>query len=853
MQNDNGLPVTQPPTDRGAAKAMRFVWLSSAFALCAAAIALTIAMIAVVLPAEARREEARNSVEQTHRVVIAIDDMLARATDAETGQRGFLLTSDIRFLEPYDSGTQDIWHQFSVIQSLVSDNPSQQSRLTILHGVLLARLAELARTIDLARNGNYEAAIDVVRSGLGKSLMDKVRVTAAGMVAEENLLLLTRRTELEKTQQASIVIFFTLVIFGILGILTSGGAATWAVLAARTKRRSAVTAAEHLRLQNLLDLAPIMVRDFDGIVRFWSEGCHRLYGWTAEQAIGRSAHEMLQTVFPVSRHEIDADLLRKREWSGELHCCTQDGTRVTILAHKVLEENVDGRILGVVETVSDVTELRRIEADLRTSEARENLFIENAPAAIAMFDDAMCYLAVSRRFVHDYHLDMQSRATLIGRSHYELFPEISDHWRAIHSRVLAGETLSSEAEPFPRADGRIDWVRWEMVPWRHADGAIGGALLFSEDMTARKESETAMRDSEARLRLVQQVGGIAYTDRTLPEAAALVSAEFADIYGLPPAQKRILLADIIAMIHPDDRDRIAAVTPDTLARDGMLATEFRICRPDGTVRWVSLRTEAFLGPTGLPNRIISAQQDITEIVAAREVLAARHDELERSNADLEEFAYAISHDLKAPLRAIANLAQWIGEDMKETANPETTGNLELLQGRVVKMQMLLEGLLQYSRVGQMDKTTEDVAVADLVADIIAMQAVPPGFVVTYEGEIATLRTQRVALQVVLENLVGNSLKHHDRTQGCIIISTRLVDGVAEFRVSDDGPGIPDQFHQRIFRIFQTLANRDDPQASGIGLAIVKRKVESHGGRIWVESVPPVRGTTFVFTWKETMS
>jgi signal transduction histidine kinase len=104
--------------------------------------------------------------------------------------------------------------------------------------------------------------------------------------------------------------------------------------------------------------------------------------------------------------------------------------------------------------------------------------------------------------------------------------------------------------------------------------------------------------------------------------------------------------------------------------------------------------------------------------------------------------------------------------------------------------------------------------------------------------------------VVLENLISNALKHHDRNEGCITVAARLVDGIAEFRVSDDGPGILPEFHHRIFVIFQTLVGRDELESIGIGLAIVKKKVEGHGGRVWVESAPPARGATFAFTWME---
>lgn len=247
---------------------------------------------------------------------------------------------------------------------------------------------------------------------------------------------------------------------------------------------------------------------------------------------------------------------------------------------------------------------------------------------------------------------------------------------------------------------------------------------------------------------------------------------------------------------------------------------------------------------------------IIDITARRE--AERHKErqrleLERSNADLEEFAYAASHDLKAPLRAIGHLVEWIQEDIEATATPETIDNLKLLRGRTARLQMLLDGLLAYSRVGRANSEVENVDVAAVVRDIVSLLGPSPGFTVACEGPMPILRTRRVPLQVTLENLISNSLKHHDRQEGRVTIRMTLANQVAEFHVSDDGPGIAPRFHDRIFVIFQTLESRDDVDSSGIGLAIVKKKIQAHGGRIWVESAPPTRGTTFKFTWRETLS
>ena len=271
-------------------------------------------------------------------------------------------------------------------------------------------------------------------------------------------------------------------------------------------------------------------------------------------------------------------------------------------------------------------------------------------------------------------------------------------------------------------------------------------------------------------------------------------------------------------------------------------------RKDGT----EFRLEIGLNPIDIDGEpmVLAGIIDVTARHQFEREKEQQHAELERSNADLEEFAYAASHDLKAPLRAISHLVQWIVDDIEPVANPETLENLTLLPGRVARMQMLLDGLLAYSRIGHNNATIEQVNIADVVHEVVAMLAPPPGFVVACEGTMPVIRTHRVPIQVVLENLISNGLKHHDRTEGRITVQARTADGATEFRVTDDGPGIPAQFHDRIFLMFQTLASRDDIESSGIGLTIVKKKVQTHGGRIWVESSPPARGTTFAFTWKE---
>jgi signal transduction histidine kinase len=238
---------------------------------------------------------------------------------------------------------------------------------------------------------------------------------------------------------------------------------------------------------------------------------------------------------------------------------------------------------------------------------------------------------------------------------------------------------------------------------------------------------------------------------------------------------------------------------------------------------------------------------------ANEALSEREQralELSRLNSDLEQFAYIASHDLKAPLRAIGQLADWISRDIQEIASPATLENLQLMRQRAARVEMLITSLLNYARVGHAKAAAETVHLGDLVQEIVGSIAPPPGFRVRFQTEVATILTQKPPLDHVLRNLISNAIKHHDRTEGEVIVSMHMLDGVAAFSVQDDGPGIAPAFHKQIFMIFQTLQSRDDRETSGVGLSIVQKIVERTGGTVWVESAPPRRGTIFRFTWPE---
>jgi PAS domain S-box-containing protein len=244
---------------------------------------------------------------------------------------------------------------------------------------------------------------------------------------------------------------------------------------------------------------------------------------------------------------------------------------------------------------------------------------------------------------------------------------------------------------------------------------------------------------------------------------------------------------------------------------------------------------------------MQSQQTDRSLHEAKTQLAQMTVALEKRSKDLDEFAYITSHDLKAPLRAIAHLSQWIEEDIADQLNSENLHQLQLLRRRVYRLEALLEGLLQYSRAGRLQSQPELVDVTVLLEQVIKTLQPPAQFRTIVAPGMPTFIAQRSLLKHVFTHLIDNAIKHHPSTDGTVTIDVKERSDSYEFAVADDGAGIAAQFHSKVFAIFQTLQPRDTVENTGVGLAIAKRIVESTGGTIRVESQDG-QGATFYFTW-----
>ena len=221
-------------------------------------------------------------------------------------------------------------------------------------------------------------------------------------------------------------------------------------------------------------------------------------------------------------------------------------------------------------------------------------------------------------------------------------------------------------------------------------------------------------------------------------------------------------------------------------------------------------------------------------------------ELSRSNKELQDFAYIIAHDLKAPLRAIGTLADWMSTDYADKFDEEGRKQMKLLRGRVDRMHNLIEAVLQYSRLGREKEKWVQVDLNKLVPEVIDMVAPPQNITITTESQLPVIECEETRISQVFQNLLSNAVKYMDKPQGRISIGCAEDDGFWKFSVADNGCGIEEKHVDRIFKIFQTLSPRDEFESTGIGLTMVKKIVELCGGKIWVQSKPG-EGSTFFFT------
>ncbi|MCP4605550.1 MAG: PAS domain S-box protein [Proteobacteria bacterium] len=529
-------------------------------------------------------------------------------------------------------------------------------------------------------------------------------------------------------------------------------------------------------------------------------------------------------------------------------------------------------------TVSDVSEQKRVvEETLSVSKAKYYDLYDSAPDMFVSVDVKTASIIECNQTLADAL--GYTKEEIIGRSIFDMYTfESAQHAKEnvfpvfVKTGIVEGEELELQ-----RKDGSVIDVSLKVSAVHDAQGNILYSRSSWRDITERKRMEKALAVERKELeKLAYDLGERVKELNCLYDISRLIEMSGISLEKvlegtvdlIPPAWQypAVACARIVHGEHEfrtrDFRETIWKQSADIVVygeRVGTVDVRYREEKPKRD-EGPFLKEERHL-----INGIAERLGRVTERVWAEEALAVKrealqkaHDELEvrvvertaelaEANSELADFAYVVSHDLKAPLRGISQLVTWLSTDYVDAFDEDGREMLSLLAGRTRRLHKLIEGVLQYSRIGRVVKEEKAVDLNLLVPETIESLAVPENIHVTVGNELPTVVGEEIRVGQVFQNLLGNAIKFMDKSEGEICVSCADEGARWLFSVADNGPGIEEKYHDKIFEMFQTLAARDKVESTGIGLALVKKIVEqTWGGQVWVESTVG-EGSTFYFT------
>jgi len=563
--------------------------------------------------------------------------------------------------------------------------------------------------------------------------------------------------------------------------------------------------------------------------------------------------------------------------------------------------------VGSIVTFRDLT--ARKKAEVRAREVlRDQFALARAEyqhaqlrEVLAQTPAAICVTRGPRHIietVNEQYRELTGSDDIVGKAVREAFPDVGDELMTLMDRAYeSGNAQRVYERPLPRARHGVSSERFFNLvyqPLRAESGMTYGLMTHAVDVTeevqARRTLERQNRIAELTANiglsltqstsLVEILGTCARAVVTHLDAAVAriwtlnqeeqvleLAASAGPAGELDPRYARVPVGD--SKIGLIASQRLPHLTNDVLS-DPLVADKVWAAREslrsfagyplmvgDDVVGVLAMFARHELRASDLQALATVAhgialgiqRKRVEDALRTRaEDLGRLAEALERSNTQLDAFAYAASHDLRAPLRGIANLAQWIEEDLAASGDlrPEMREMLELMRSRMHRMEALIEGILEYSRAGRVPQPAERLDMRRVLQDVVDLMSVAPEASVQL-GDLPTIQAPLLPLQQIFMNLIGNALKHAGRPDPVVRIEARDAGSFVEFTVTDNGPGIAPEFHGRVWGIFQTLAARDKVEGTGIGLALVKKLVENHGGKVWVNSTPG-EGATFGFSW-----
>jgi PAS domain S-box-containing protein len=580
-----------------------------------------------------------------------------------------------------------------------------------------------------------------------------------------------------------------------------------------------------------------------------NDGGSQLTGFTKEELIGRNAIEMLD------KSDLDRAMtsLANRTQKGltlsreDFKLRLKDGSLRDVDINISNLNDASGKVIGFVCVIRDITERKKMEDALRTSEERLRAVYASLADALVITDKNLIMIDCN-----DRALQMGGgypRDQIIGRPGTDLLHE-DDRQRAIDElakRFMGQASPERQDYRIKTMDGSIRYTEMSIATLKDAKEEIIGFVAVLRDTTERRQMEEAIHTSHKLLSTVFESmhDGLAIMDKD----GKFVQWNQAtlDISGFKAEE--LPGKSGIDIIIPEDRGRLT----EELTKQFMgAAPERQSCRvqlPGGVLKYVELSVSALKDDAGNITGFVSSTRDVTKRIAMERALKKALDDLQRSNKELEQFAYVASHDLQEPLRMISSYTQLLAKRYKGKLDTDADEFIGFAVDGADRMQKMIQDLLAYSRVNTRGKEFEPVDLEKTFSDATdnLKIAIEDNKATITHDPLPRVLADDSQMVRLFQNLIGNSLKFHGAEPPVIHVSCK--DGESDYTIAikDNGIGIDKQYLNRLFIIFQRLHTRDQYPGTGIGLAVCKRTVERHGGSIWLESEGAGKGSIFMFT------
>jgi PAS domain S-box-containing protein len=681
---------------------------------------ILLAMAGMVYRDWVQYRRASADADHSRGILDSIQRLFSTVQDAETGQRGYLLTGEEKYLEPYYLAIQLASGEMATLKSLLTRPEDKPEDVTRLRALLDEKLAELHRTIELRRSQGLQAALGVVLTDRGKQLMDQIRQSCTGIQTREYSALIdgSREEESYARQTELVMIAGSLILFAFL-------------MAASVATNRAVLA--------------------------------------REQSLGetREARDLLETT-------------------------------LTSIGDAVIATDAEGRIVFSNPTARGL--LRAGDTDLAGRPLQDVFRIVNE---------------YTRATVESPVAKVMREGTVVGLANHTIL-------------------IAQDGTEIPIDDSG--------APVRGADGKIRGTVLVFRDITERKRAEEATR----LLAEVVESSDDAIISKDLDGRVTSWNKGAERLFGYSAAE---MIGRPISVLAPPDRvGEMPAILERIKRGEGVEHFESIRRGKDGRLVNVSLTVSPILDASG---RIVGASKiarDITERTLAEQSIAEQADRLARSNANLQQFTYAASHDLQEPLRTVVTFTQLLADRYGKKLDGEANEFMNFVISAARRMQLLITDLLSYSRsVHHEDVPLKEVSLNDAV-DLAAHNlqlAIEESGAVLETGRLPAVYADKVQMIQLFQNLISNAIKYKSKDSPRIQIAAEQNGEEWVFSVCDNGIGIPTEYKEYVFGVFKRL-HGNAQSGTGVGLAICKSIVERHGGRIWVESEPG-QGSTFKFS------